>query len=26
VLRFGHGWPVGVSPRRETSDLLAPPT
>ena len=26
VLRFGHGWPVAASPRRETGDLLAPQT
>ena len=24
VLRFGHGWPVVASPRRESEDLLAP--
>ena len=24
VLRFGHGWPVAASPRRESEDLLTP--
>ncbi len=24
VLRFGHGWPVAASPRRDAEDLLAP--
>jgi hypothetical protein len=24
VLRFGHGWPVAASPRRESADLLTP--
>jgi nitroreductase len=24
VLRFGHGWPVAASPRRESAELLAP--
>jgi nitroreductase len=24
VLRFGHGWPVATSPRRESTELLTP--